>query len=125
MYTISCDTNPTAKQFTAAYKRLVLGAYGQNFSLSGNIFGQDETYSLDVFKTKTSGIQYIERGLELEEVQHELQDELESFDTNLSKFSNIIYSWICEEETTENFKMSTLSRSNQLAANLFSRKKSY
>lgn len=85
---LGCNTNPTAKQFTAAYKKLVLGACGRNFSLSGNIIGQDETYSLDVFKTKTSGIQYIERELELEEVQDELQDELESFDTNLSEFQN-------------------------------------
>lgn len=87
---LGCNTNPTAIQFTAAYKKLVLGANGRNFSISANVIGQDNTHSLDVFTSKKSGIQYLEKEYELED---ELEDELDSLDPYLSEFkqSSIVY----------------------------------
>ena len=40
-------------------------------------------------------------------------------------YIDIIYSWVCEEETADNFNMSTLSSNSQLEAHLFLRINSY
>ena len=82
---LGCNTNPTTQQFTAAYKKLVLGACGKNFSISSNVVGQDETVALDVFSSKKSAIQYLEKKYDLVD---DFEDEFESLDPTLTEFQD-------------------------------------
>lgn len=88
---LGCNTNPTTQQFTAAYKKLVLGACGKNFSISSNVIGQDETVALDVFSSKKSAIQYLEKKYDLVD---DFEDEFESLDPTLTEFQDSAITYI-------------------------------
>ncbi len=69
----------------------MLGACGKNFNISANIIGQDETFSLDVFESESSGIQCLEKKVKLDD---DLQDELDSLDPMLSEFQDSVIVYI-------------------------------
>ena len=90
---LGCNTNPTVIQFTAAYKRLVLGGSGKNFSLAANILAQDNTECLDILTTVKNSMDYMDTQYELDE-DVELMNEFESLDPVLNKFQTSCVKYI-------------------------------
>ena len=77
----------------AAYKRLVLGGSGKNFSLAANILAQDNTECLDILTMVKNSMDYMDTHYELDE-DVELMNEFESLDPVLNKFQTSCVKYI-------------------------------